>query len=422
MASEIKEILTWLLLAGSIIINNGQPIQTQLDKLAVENFREYLQIPSVHPNIDYGDCVAFIKKQAKSLGLPVKVYEVRPKKPIVVITWEGEEPEKPSILLNGHMDVVPVFPEEWIYPPFEAHMDEKGNIYARGAQDMKSVSIQYLEAIRRLKLKGIRLRRTVHISFVPDEEVDDPGMESFAKSEELKNLNIGFALDEGRATPNNEFSLHYGERTVFQIWVHCPGEPGHGSTLADNTAGEKLRAVIDRFMDFRASEKEKLKDPKLRPGDVTSVNLDLVKGGVQVNVLPNELSVGFDIRVSPRTNFDKFENMIKEWLKESGEGVHYSIMTKDTPVESTKLDESNIFWLPFKKVFNDNDMKLDPQIKAGASDARFLRALGIPAFGFSPMINTPPLLHASNEYLNKDVFLEGIDIFMKIITAVANVK
>lgn len=46
-------------------------------------------------------------------------------------------------------------------------MDKQGNIYGRGAQDMKSVSIQYLEAIRRLKRDGVVLKRTVHVSFLP---------------------------------------------------------------------------------------------------------------------------------------------------------------------------------------------------------------------------------------------------------------
>jgi len=55
-------------------------------------------------------CVDFLKRQAKSLGLPVKVYTVVPKKPIVVITWGGTDPSLPSVLLNSHMDVVPVFP------------------------------------------------------------------------------------------------------------------------------------------------------------------------------------------------------------------------------------------------------------------------------------------------------------------------
>jgi aminoacylase len=57
--------------------------------------------------------------------------------------------------------------EEWKHGPFSADKDKDGNIFARGAQDMKSVGIQYLEAVRRLMLKGVQLRRTVHILFVP---------------------------------------------------------------------------------------------------------------------------------------------------------------------------------------------------------------------------------------------------------------
>lgn len=90
-----------------------------------------------------------------------------PKKPIVVMTWEGTQPALPSILLNSHMDVVPVFEDKWTHKPFSAHIDEHNNIYARGTQDMKCVGIQYLEAIRRLKEKGVALKRTIHISFAP---------------------------------------------------------------------------------------------------------------------------------------------------------------------------------------------------------------------------------------------------------------
>jgi aminoacylase len=59
--------------------------------------------------------------------------------------------------------------EEWTHDPFGAEQDEDGNIYGRGAQDMKSIGIQYIEAIRRLKQKGVLLKRTVHLSFVPGE-------------------------------------------------------------------------------------------------------------------------------------------------------------------------------------------------------------------------------------------------------------
>ncbi|XP_051172077.1 aminoacylase-1A-like [Leptopilina boulardi] len=420
MCIEIKYLFILVVIINTFINNQGEITQSELDKIAIENFRNYLRIPSVQPNINYEKCLNFIKSQAKSLGLPVKIIEVSPKKPVAIITWEGTEPEKSSIMLNGHMDVVPVVESEWKYPPFNATMDENGNIYARGAQDMKSTSIQYLEAIRQLKLNNVRLNRTIHVTFVPDEEFGDPGMEYFVKSPEFQSMNVGFALDEGLANENSQFSLYYGERTILQIWVNCPGEAGHASILANDTAAEKLRIVIDRFMDFRTSEKLKLNDPNVDPGDVTSVNLSRLKGGIQDNVLPQELSAMFDIRVTPSRNLTEFEKLIESWLKEAGEGVNYTTIYRGTPVQSTKLDNNNIFWIAFQKAASELNMKYVTRIFQGATDIRYLRELGIPALGFSTMINTPILLHASNEYLNKDIFLNGIGIYMKIISAIAN--
>ena len=77
------------------------------------------------------------QKQAAELDLPYRIVEMVPGKPIFLMSWEGTEPELPSLLLNSHTDVVPVFPESWKYDPFEAVKEENGDIYARGTQDMK---------------------------------------------------------------------------------------------------------------------------------------------------------------------------------------------------------------------------------------------------------------------------------------------
>ena len=53
------------------------------------------------------------------------------------MTWKGSNPELGSILLNSHIDVVPVFPDKWDHPPFSAHKTDDGWIYGRGTQDMK---------------------------------------------------------------------------------------------------------------------------------------------------------------------------------------------------------------------------------------------------------------------------------------------
>lgn len=96
------------------------------------------------------------------------------------------------------MDVVPVYEELWKYKPFEAHMDDEGRIYARGSQDMKCVGLQYLAAIRALRKSKIQFKRTIHITFVPEEEVGGAeGMREFVHQDAFKALNVGLSLDEG---------------------------------------------------------------------------------------------------------------------------------------------------------------------------------------------------------------------------------
>lgn len=43
------------------------------------------------------------------MDLPIQVINIKPKKPIVILTWVGKKPDLPSVLLNSHMDVVPVY-------------------------------------------------------------------------------------------------------------------------------------------------------------------------------------------------------------------------------------------------------------------------------------------------------------------------
>lgn len=118
------------------------------------------------------ECVNFLKRQAEELGLPFEIhYPSKPTKPVVIMTWQGTDPKLESILLNSHMDVVPVYIEHWTHEPFEAEIDNEGRIFARGSQDMKSVGMQYLRAVKALKDQGIQLKRTVHLMYVPGKAV-----------------------------------------------------------------------------------------------------------------------------------------------------------------------------------------------------------------------------------------------------------
>ena len=288
---------------------------------------------------------------------------------------------------------------------------------------MKCVGIQHLEAVKRLKTAGIRLKRTIHITFVPDEETGGlNGMKLFVKTDLFKSLNVGFGLDEGLASPTDEIPLYYGERSKYWIKVICNGSPGHGSRFLENTAGEKARRVINRLFQFRDEQQHKLEtNPELTLGDVTTVNLTLMEGGVQVNVVPDKFILTFDFRITPTTNIDQFDKMLRGWLAEAGEDIHLEFITKFTDQTLTCADESDPWFASLTSAFRKHNLNVRPQIFPAGTDSRYLREAGLPAMGFSPMPNTPILLHDHNEFLNEDIFLKGIDIFVDIIKNVANV-
>lgn len=403
--------------------NKKTKVDGEEEDPAVTLFRDYLRIKSVHPEPDYNSCLALLKTQAEKIGLDYHVVEVVKDKPAFIMSWPGTQPELPSILLNSHTDVVPVYPEFWKHDPFEAVKEANGDIYARGTQDMKSVGIQHLEAIRRLKERGIKLKRTVHLCFIADEEVGGhDGMAKYVLTTEFKKLNIGMALDEGLASPDETIPVYFGERNVFWIKFHCSGNPGHGSRFIENTAGEKVQYMINKLLGYREKQKKLFyDDPKQHLGDVTTINLTFLSGGVQMNVVPNELCVGFDMRITPTTNIAEFQKMLETWTEEAGGGIRMEFVQKFTDQTMTSVSSDDPWFQAFTRGTQAHGLKISPQIFPAGTDSRYLREVGIPALGFSPMNHTPVLLHDHNEFLNEKIFLKGIDIFEDIIREIASV-
>lgn len=201
----------------------------------------------------------------------------------------------------------------------------------------------------------------------------------------------------------------------------CSGTPGHGSLLLKNTAAEKVRYLIDKFMDYRANEVHKLENnPEFTIGDVTTVNLTMMRGGVQDNVVPPLLTLFFDIRLAITIDIADFEAMINNWCEEAGGGIKIIFDQRDDRIEPTVLD-GNPFWNAFKSAVDELGLKVQPRIFPGGTDSRYVRQVGIPAIGFSPMNHTPVLLHDHDEFLKADTYLEGIKIMKNIISKVGNV-
>jgi aminoacylase len=170
---------------------------------------------------------------------------------------------------------------------------------------------------------------------------------------EFRAMNAGFSLDEGIASPTEVFNIYYAERCIWHIIFNIHGNNGHGALLLHQTAPEKLRKLLDKFYDYRDIQVKRLQDnPNLTIGDVTTVNITMINGGVQLNTVPPNIKVMTDIRLGIDVNHDEFENMVKEWCEEAGD-VEYEFDLKDPFIPPTTLDESNIYWNAFKSAVND---------------------------------------------------------------------
>ncbi|KAJ9455160.1 Aminoacylase-1 [Diplonema papillatum] len=431
------------------------------DAKAVELFRSFLRFRTVssegHKNGANESAVAFLKQEFDAIGLETRVVEGSEKgKPVLLATWKGKQPELASVLLNSHYDVVPVMEEHWTKPAFDGLLAEDAawpggpRIYGRGAQDMKSVCIQYLAAISRLVSAGYVPKRTVHLSYVPDEEVGGGGMSHLVATDAFKNLNVGCAIDEGLSNPEQgKYTVFYGERTPWGIEVTAKGPTGHGSRFIKGMATNMINSWCSRALRYRAAEEKVLhaseaehgcghaKCKKL--GDVTTVNLTALRAGVSsdggqtyaLNVIPTEAMAGLDIRIALTKPHAEIEELFNKWCRESeaewdapegslawGFAPYRGVPLKEHLVSPTGDD--NAYWMAFKGAVEGTGAVTEKEVFPAATDSRFLRQLGITAFGFSPISGDPILLHEHDEYLSRSIFEKGCAVYEKLIPAVAD--
>ena len=108
-------------------------------------------------------------------------------------------------------------------------------------------------------------------------------MKALLKTDQWKEMNIGFALDEGLANPNDAYRVYYAgclikfilERAPLWTKIVATGAAGHGSQFIDPNATIRVVNVINKFLEFREMEKQRLfysrkeSGAKYELGDVT---------------------------------------------------------------------------------------------------------------------------------------------------------
>lgn len=172
----------------------------------------------------------------------------------LLIRWAGRSSEDPVILM-GHLDVVPINPDDhWTHPPFDG-VEADGMVWGRGTLDCKGPVAALCAAVEDALADGFTSSRDVWLSFGCNEEVAGGAAEEAVRALVARGVTPWFVLDEGGAVVSEAFPgvevplalIGVGEKGYLDLDLTVTGEGGHSSMPTRNGATARLARAIVRL-------------------------------------------------------------------------------------------------------------------------------------------------------------------------------
>ncbi len=221
-----------------------------------------------------------------------------------------------GVVLSGHTDVVPITGQAWSTDPWKL-TEKNGNLYGRGTSDMKAFSAIALSLLPEMKNAG--LKRPVIFALSYDEEIGLLGAPHMI-AEIRDRLPAPAAVIVGEPTLMKVIDGHKGiasfRTTVTGFTTHS-SQTDRGVSAVEAAAA--LIAKISAMREARAG----LADPHspFSP-PYTTMTVNVVRGGTQLNIMAGECAFDWDCRVIPgdsaaavRAEIDAFAREIEAQMR-----------------------------------------------------------------------------------------------------------
>ena len=207
-----------------------------------------------------------------------------------------------SLVLQGHVDVVPEgAADEWTTPPFEPAI-RGGRMYGRGAGDMKAGIVAYLTAFRALQLAGLQPAAEVQMQSVIEEECSGNG--ALACMVAMPKADAVIIPEPGPGLP----ALYSAEVGVVWAFVTVTGRPAH---VRDKQAGvNAIEAAMSIWSRFEAYEREMNRAENIHASfrgvnHPVNVNLGTVEGGEWNSSVATRARLGLRVGVMMGNTADR---------------------------------------------------------------------------------------------------------------------
>lgn len=349
-----------------------------------------------------------------SLGLEPEYYEPIPNRTNVMARVRGRNPERPALVVHGHLDVVPAMAEDWSVDPFEGVIRD-GMLWGRGAVDMKNMDAMILTAVADLLRAGEQPDRDLILVFFADEEnggVEGSALvvrdrpEWFSGATEAISEVGGYSItvDDHRA-----YLLQVGEKALMWLRLVAKGRAGHGSRYHEQNAVTRLaeavaavgrtrwpirltpttQALLDGLSELTGRP---IDDPDalaaaagpaeafLRSTFRTTANPTALTAGYKHNVIPETAEALIDVRVIPGTEDD----VLAELQRIVGDDIRIETVVRDIGMETPFAGEL-VDAMVAALGKHDPGVPVIPYLLGAGTDNKALASIGITGYGFAPL-------------------------------------
>lgn len=270
---------------------------------------------------------SFMADAFEALGLEVDVWDLQPDdlatrpgfspadwdyagRPNVVGVHRAAAPEGRSLVLNGHVDVVPAGPEElWTHPPFEPVI-RNGRVFGRGAGDMKSGTAAFVHAFEALRRAGLEPASDVILQSVIEEECTGNGA--------LAAVARGYTADAAVVPEPFDHTLLTAQLGVLWLHVTVFGRPTH---VLEATAGADAIRIAQELAAHLTGLEEEMNDLRQRPEAYRDAehpinfNVGRIEGGEWTSSVPASCTFSLRVGFFPGTSVDAMKRRVEARIR-----------------------------------------------------------------------------------------------------------